>query len=78
MSTIPVVVQTTVSNRPIAGFIGDVGTLFRSDANAQKVRAALYGLNACDLKDIGIAHGEIEYVASNRSVDPRGVLAPLR
>ena len=37
----------------------------------------MYGLNGRDLKDIGIAHGEIEYVASNRSVDPRGVLSPF-
>ena len=78
MSTIPVGVQTTVSNRPIAGFIRGCWNAFQERRERQKVRAALYGLNACDLKDIGIAHGEIEYVASNRSVDPRGVLAPLR
>ena len=46
---------------------------FRNDANAQKVRAALYGLNGRDLKDIGIAHGDIEYVASNPDIDPRGI-----
>jgi len=39
----------------------------------EKVRAALYGLNGRDLKDIGIAHGEIEYVASNPDIDPRGI-----
>ena len=38
-----------------------------------KVRAALYGLSGRDLKDIGIAHGEIEYVASNPDIDPRGI-----
>jgi uncharacterized protein YjiS (DUF1127 family) len=77
MSTIPVV-QTAVSNRQIAGFIKGCWNVFQERRERQKVRAALYGLNVCDLKDIGIAHGEIEYVASNRSVDPRGVLAPLR
>jgi uncharacterized protein YjiS (DUF1127 family) len=39
----------------------------------EKVRAALYGLNGRDLHDIGIAHGEIEYVASNPDIDPRGI-----
>ncbi|TFV35835.1 DUF1127 domain-containing protein [Bradyrhizobium niftali] len=38
----------------------------------EKARAALYDLNDRELKDIGIARGEIEYVASNRSIDPRG------
>ena len=77
MSTIPVM-QTAVSNRQIAGFIRGCWNAFQERREREKVRAALYNLNACDLKDIGIAHGEIEYVASNRSVDPRGVLAPLR
>ena len=38
-----------------------------------RVRAALYGLNDRDLRDIGIAHGDIEYVASNPDTAPRGI-----
>jgi hypothetical protein len=34
----------------------------------------LYALNGRDLHDIGIAHGDIEYVASNPNLDPRGHL----
>jgi hypothetical protein len=34
-----------------------------------KVRAALYALNGRDLHDIGIAHGNIEYVASHPETD---------
>ena len=37
-----------------------------------KVRAALYALNGRDLHDIGVAHSDIEYVASNPNLDPRG------
>jgi uncharacterized protein YjiS (DUF1127 family) len=44
-----------------------------SGTTQMRVRAALYGLNDRDLHDIGIAHGDIEYVASNPDVDPRGV-----
>ncbi|WP_246738692.1 hypothetical protein [Bradyrhizobium sp. CCBAU 051011] len=29
-----------------------------------------------ELMDIGITRGEIDYVASNRSIDPRGVRSP--
>jgi uncharacterized protein YjiS (DUF1127 family) len=36
------------------------------------LRAVLYGLNDWELQDIGIARGEIEYVASNRGIEPRG------
>jgi len=39
----------------------------------EKVRAALYALNGRDLHDIGIAHSDIEYVASNPNLDPRGI-----
>ena len=34
---------------------------------------ATRGLSGRDLKDIGIAHGEIEFVASNPDIDPRGI-----
>ena len=44
----------------------------RNDANGRRWRAALYGLDGRDLKDIGIAHGEIEYVALHPDIDPRG------
>jgi uncharacterized protein YjiS (DUF1127 family) len=33
----------------------------------------LYALSGRDLHDIGIAHGEIDYVAANPDIDPRGV-----
>ena len=32
----------------------------------------LYDLNDRELIDIGITRGEIDYVASNRFIDPRG------
>ena len=38
----------------------------------EKVRAALYALNGRDLHDIGVAHSDIEYVASSPNLDPRG------
>jgi uncharacterized protein YjiS (DUF1127 family) len=44
----------------------------------QKLRATLCDLSDRELQDIGIARGEIDYVASNRSIDPRGIRSPLR
>jgi uncharacterized protein YjiS (DUF1127 family) len=47
-------------------------TTFQERRKQAKARAALYDLNDRELSDIGIARGEIEYVALNRSIDPRG------
>ncbi|UWU81375.1 DUF1127 domain-containing protein [Bradyrhizobium huanghuaihaiense] len=39
----------------------------------QRLRAALLDLSDRELMDIGTTRGEIDYVASHRSVDPRGI-----
>jgi uncharacterized protein YjiS (DUF1127 family) len=71
MSTITVLGQPAVSTRLVPGFIRGCWNAVQERRKREKVRAALYGLNGRDLKDIGIAHGEIEYVASNPDIDPR-------
>ena len=38
-----------------------------------RLQSVLSGLSDRELQDIGIARGEIGYVASNRSVDPRHI-----
>jgi uncharacterized protein YjiS (DUF1127 family) len=73
MSTISVLGQPSGSTRQIPGFIRRCWNALQERRKCAKVRAALYGLNDRDLHDIGIAHGDIEYVASNPDVDPRGV-----
>jgi uncharacterized protein YjiS (DUF1127 family) len=71
MSTITALGQPVASTRQVAGFIRRSWDALQERRKREKVRAALYGLNSRDLKDIGIAHGEIEYVASNPDIDPR-------
>ncbi|MBR0693526.1 DUF1127 domain-containing protein [Bradyrhizobium lablabi] len=39
----------------------------------QRIRADLSDLSYRELLDIGISRGEIEYVVSNPSLDPRGL-----
>ena len=46
---------------------------FQEWRKRQRLRATLCHLNDRELQDIGIARGEIDYVTSNRSIDPRGV-----
>ena len=42
----------------------------------EKLRAALDGMSDRELLDIGIGRGEVDYVASNRAIDPRGAVLP--
>ena len=39
----------------------------------ERLRTNLCNLSDKELMDISITRGEIDYVASNRSIDPRGV-----
>jgi uncharacterized protein YjiS (DUF1127 family) len=39
----------------------------------ERICADLSNLNDRELMDIGIARGEIDYVASNEGIDPRGI-----
>ena len=46
---------------------------FRKGANTGNYESDLNDLSDRELTDIGIARGEIDYIAANRSIDPRGV-----
>jgi uncharacterized protein YjiS (DUF1127 family) len=41
------------------------------------LRERLCDLSDRELRDIGITRGEIDYVAANRSIDPRSVGLPI-
>jgi uncharacterized protein YjiS (DUF1127 family) len=46
---------------------------FQERRKRQRLRATLCDLSDRELMDIGTTRGEIDYVASNRSIDPRGI-----
>jgi uncharacterized protein YjiS (DUF1127 family) len=46
---------------------------FQEWRKRRRLQTTLCDLNDRELHDIGIARGEIDYVASNRSIDPRGM-----
>ena len=46
---------------------------FQEWRKRQRLRANLCDLSDRELMDIGITRGEIDYVASNRGCDPRGI-----
>jgi uncharacterized protein YjiS (DUF1127 family) len=49
---------------------------FQEWRNCQRLRATLSDLSDRELMDIGTTRGEIDYVASHRSIDPRSVIRP--
>ena len=65
--------QTTASTRRVYSFLRSYWEAFQERRKRQRLRADLSCLNDFELQDIGISRGEIDYVASNRSIDPRDI-----
>lgn len=64
--------QKTALARSAYGFLMHFWGAFQERRKRSRVRTALCDLSDWELHDIGIARGEIEHVAMNRSIDPRG------
>jgi len=64
--------QTTVSQRRDSSALKNFWGAFQEWRKWERQRRDLCNLSDRDL-DIGITHGEIDYVASNRDTDPRGI-----
>jgi uncharacterized protein YjiS (DUF1127 family) len=65
--------QTIASTRRVPGLFKRYLGAFQERRKRQRLRATLCGPNERELMDIGTTRGEIDYVASNRGVDPRGI-----
>ena len=61
------------STRHVATFIWKYWDAFQEGRERQKLRATLSDLSDMELMDIGTTRGEIDYVASHRGIDPRGI-----
>jgi uncharacterized protein YjiS (DUF1127 family) len=65
--------RTSVSTRHVSSFIWKYWDAFRERRERQQLRATLSNLSDRELMDIGTTRGEIDYVASHRGIDPRGI-----
>jgi uncharacterized protein YjiS (DUF1127 family) len=61
----------TGSTRRVASFIRRYWDAFQERRKRERLRADLSELNDWELQDMGITRGEIDYIASNRSIDLR-------
>ena len=69
--------QTAVSTWRVSGFFKGYWDAFQERRERQRLRTALCDLSDRELMDIGTTRGEIDYVASNCSIDPRAILSTL-
>ena len=65
--------RTSVSTRHVSSFVRKYWDAFQEHHERQKLRAAMSDLSDRELMDIGTTRGEIDYVASHRGIDPRGI-----
>jgi uncharacterized protein YjiS (DUF1127 family) len=65
--------QMTGSTQRVSSFFRKYWDAFHERRERERVRAVLCGLENRELMDIGISRGEVDYVASHRSTDPRGI-----
>lgn len=76
MSTIHGVTElraNAVPARRVSKFLKALLGAVQERRKRNKLRTALYDLSDTELMDIGTTRGEIDYVASKRDVDPRGI-----
>jgi uncharacterized protein YjiS (DUF1127 family) len=65
--------QTAASTQRVSSFSKRYWGAFQERRKRQRLRATLCDLSDRELMDIGTTRGEIDYVASNRGIDPRGI-----
>ena len=57
----------------VSGFARRWWGVLQERFTRRRLQTTLDGLSDRELMDIGTTRGEIDYVAANRSIDPRGV-----
>src|SRR5260370_37216477 len=65
--------QTAASTRRVSSAFMNFWGAFQEWRKWERLRADFCNLSDRELMDIGITRGEIDYVASHRGIDPRGI-----
>jgi uncharacterized protein YjiS (DUF1127 family) len=75
MSTIHGITELgpATAKRPVYSPLETYWSAFQEWRKREGLRTQLCRLTDSELMDIGITRGEIDYVASNRSIDPTGI-----
>ena len=73
MSTLHQATELGPTKRQVYSPLEAYWNTFQEWRKRERLRTQLYRLTDSELIDIGITRGEVEYVASNRAVNPRGI-----
>jgi uncharacterized protein YjiS (DUF1127 family) len=65
--------QAAASPRRISAFFKRYKDAYDERRQRLRLRATLCNLSDRELMDIGTTRGEVDYVSSNRHIDPRGI-----
>jgi uncharacterized protein YjiS (DUF1127 family) len=65
--------RAAASPQRVSSFFKGYWDAFQEQRKRQRLRATLCDLSDRELMDIGTTRGEIDYVASNEDIDPRGI-----
>jgi len=65
--------RTSASTRYASRLIWKYWDAYQERRDRQKLRSSLSDLSDRELMDIGTTRGEIDYIVSNRDIDPRGI-----
>ena len=65
--------RAAASTQRVSSFLKGYWDAFQEQRKRQRLRATLCDLSDRELMDIGTTRGEIDYVASNEEIDPRGI-----
>ena len=67
--------QISALTRRVSNFLRKYWDALQERRERQRLQAALCDLSDRELMDIGTTRSEIDYVVSNRDIDPRGIRA---
>ena len=65
--------QSAAPRQQVSNIFRRYWVAFQDRRNRRRLQIALCNLSDRELIDIGTTRGEIDYVASHRDVDPRGI-----
>ncbi len=63
--------RPAASGRRLSSFFRKYWNVFQKRRRRERLRATLCELSDRELRDMGTTRGEIDYVVSNGSIDPR-------
>jgi uncharacterized protein YjiS (DUF1127 family) len=70
--------RQTITSAKRASFLASFWRAFQEWRKRERIRAELFSFSDRELRDIGVTRSEIDYIASNGPIEPRGGRSGVR